>query len=253
MKLSHFAVAAAAILATAACNADKAGTGNSADSSSAPTVAVTPPADGDWSAMVTGTDAGGFMMGNPNAKVKLIEFGSMTCPHCARFEAAAADPLANNYVKSGKVAFEFRNFVRDPFDVTASLITRCAGAKGFFPLTKAMYADQLTWVGKIQTASPDQQKALAAMQPQQEFKAISDLAGFEQWAAMRGIPAAKVNACLTDQTAIDQLVQMNNDAVQQYQIPGTPTFVLNGKVVDLGTATEDKVWPTLEAKIKEAL
>jgi protein-disulfide isomerase len=177
----------------------------------------------------------------------------MTCPHCAAFEAAAIDPLTNNYVKNGKVAFEFRNFVRDPFDVTASLVARCGGADSFFPMTKAMYADQVNWVQKIQAASPEQQQALATMQPAQEFKAIADLAGFPQWAASRGIPAAKLDACLTDQAAVDQLVQMNNDAVQQYNVPGTPTFVINGKVVDLGTATQDEVWPVLETKIKAAL
>ena len=252
MKPSHLAIAAVAIIATAACNADKTGNATNPDESTK-TVAVTPPANGDWSSVVTKTEAGGFMMGNPNAKVRLIEYGSMTCPHCARFEAAAADPLANTYVKGGNVSFEFRNFVRDPFDVTASLITRCGDPKSFFPLTKAMYASQQDWIQKLQAMSPEQQQALTTMPPAQEFKAIADAAGFPQWAAMRGIPAAKANACLADQGAVDQLVQMNNDAVQQYNIPGTPTFVMNGKLVDVGGVSEDKVWPALEAKIKAAL
>jgi protein-disulfide isomerase len=156
-------------------------------------------------------------------------------------------------VKTGKVAFEFRNFVRDPFDVTASLIARCGGAKTFFPLTDALYADQAKWIEKVQAASPEQQQALGAMGPEMEFKAIAELAGLQQWAAMRGIPTAKTEACLTDQEAVNQLVQMNNDAVSQYNIPGTPTFILNGNVVDLAGVPEAKVWSALESKIKAAL
>ena len=58
-------------------------------------------------------------MGNPNAKVKLVEFGSLTCPHCAEFEEEGGKALIENYVKTGQVSWEFRNFVRDPFDITA--------------------------------------------------------------------------------------------------------------------------------------
>lgn len=248
MKSSHLAIAAVAILATAACNSEKAD--NSAGTSTTATTgeAVPPPASGDWTEVVRATEAGGFMMGNPNAKVKLIEFGSLTCPHCAEFDEKGVDPLTQKYVKTGQVAFEFRNFVRDPFDLTASLITRCGGARSFFPLTKAMFADQANWVDKIQAATPEQQQALSTMSPQQQFKAIADLTRFQQWAAMRGIPAAKSNACLTDQKAVDQLVQMNNDAVSQFNLTGTPTFVINGKVVE-NVAT----WEALEPKLKEAL
>lgn len=250
MKSSCLAIVAVAILATSACNGDKTEANGTAPASDLPSTSapVTPPASGDWSEVVTATEAGGFMMGNPNAKVKLIEFGSMTCPHCADFEKEAIDPLTQNYVKNGQVVFEFRNFVRDPFDVTASLITRCGGAKTFFPLTRAMFADQLKWVEKIQGATPEQQQALGAMGPDKEFKAIADLAGFQQWAAMRGLPPAKTEACLTDQNAINRLVQMNNDAVSQYNIAGTPSFVINGKVVE-NAAT----WAALEPKLKAAL
>ena len=60
-----------------------------------------PPKNGDWSTVVTKTAAGGFVMGNPNAKVKLVEFGSMTCPHCAEFDETGGKPLIDNYVKNG--------------------------------------------------------------------------------------------------------------------------------------------------------
>src|SRR6478672_5906480 len=96
----------------------------------------------DWSLVVSPTAEGGFVMGNPNAKVKLIEYGSMTCPHCAHFDEEATPALINEFVKTGDVSFEFRNFVRDAMDVSASLVARCGGAKRFFPVTRAMFKDQ---------------------------------------------------------------------------------------------------------------
>ena len=80
--------------------------------------------------MVVRTPEGGYLMGNPKANVKLIEFGSMTCPHCAEFEEQRGEQLIDTYVKSGRVSYEFRNFVRDPFDLAASLIARCGGRSG---------------------------------------------------------------------------------------------------------------------------
>ena len=104
---------------------------------------------GDWSLVVTATPAGGFAMGNPNARVKLVEYGSMTCPHCAHFDENSVPSLIDDYVKSGKVSWEFRNYVRDTIDVSAALIARCGGAKRFFPLTRALFKDQPSWEKKV--------------------------------------------------------------------------------------------------------
>src|SRR3569833_3015065 len=87
----------------------------------------------DWTRVVRATPAGGFVMGNPDARVKLVEYGSMTCPHCRAFEAEGVPTLVGKYVKSGQVSWEFRNYVRDAFDVSAALIARCNGAGAFFP------------------------------------------------------------------------------------------------------------------------
>jgi len=110
--------------------------------------------------MVTATPEGGFLMGNPKAEVKLVELGSMTCPHCAEFSELADKKLIGEYVKSGRVSFEFRNFVRDGLDMTASLIARCGGTERFFPLTHALFADQRNWGGHLQDVPPEQLQAL---------------------------------------------------------------------------------------------
>jgi len=245
MKISYLLLGSAALLATA-CNAEKG-----ASNTAAPEVTATPvaaPNNGDWSTVVTKTAEGGFLMGNPSAKVKLVEFGSMTCPHCAEFEEAGAKPLIDNYVKKGLVSYEFRNFVRDPFDVAASLIARCGGEASFFGLTRGLYAEQRDWIGKIQAADPAKMQALQTMSPAQQFSTIADMAGLKQFAAMRGVPRAKADACLADEAAVNQLVQMNSDAGTNYNIPGTPAFLINGTLVDQVAS-----WDQLEPKIKEAL
>ena len=114
------------------------------------------PNNGDWSTVVTKTAEGGFVMGNPNAKVKLVEFGSMTCPHCAEFEEQGGKPLIDNYVKKGLVSWEFRNFVRDPFDMAATLLARCGGEANFFGMTRTLFHDQKNWIGKMQAADQAQ-------------------------------------------------------------------------------------------------
>jgi protein-disulfide isomerase len=246
MKRTHLLAAAAMLVAGTACNGDK-GTDSSGPTSKVE--AVAPPEGGDWSQVVAATPAGGFQMGNPNAAVKLVEYGSLTCPHCREFDETGVQPLIDNYVKSGRVAYEFRNFIRDPYDLTASLITRCNGAKGFFPLTRAMYKDQPNWVAKLQTMSPEQQQAQTQLGPDRQFAEIAKAAGFQQWAAMRGLPSAKSAKCLTDEAEVNRLVQMTSDATTAIpNFPGTPTFTINGELVENAA-----VWELLEPKIREAL
>ncbi len=242
------AIAAASCL-TAACNAEKS-TGNGT-TTSGPVEPVAPPANGDWSTVVSQTAEGGFLMGNPNAAVKVVEFGSMTCPHCAEFEEQAMKPLADNYVKSGKVSFEFRNFVRDPFDVAAALIARCGGTTSFFGLTRGLFADQEDWFAKVQSADQAAMQQIQSLPPNQQFAEIARIAGFQEWAALRGLSPEKTTACLADQGEVDRLVQMQNDAVSTYNIAGTPSFLLNGKVVPIEAGSTP--WQQLEAKIKAAL
>ena len=240
-------LAGAALVTLGACNGDKASTnGNAATGVAATPVAA--PNDGDWSTIVSQTPEGGYVMGNPTAKVKLIEFGSLTCSHCADFEEQGGQALVDNYVKKGLVSFEFRNFVRDPYDITAALIARCGGATSFFGLTRAFFASQQDWMGKIQTADPARMQALESQGPQAQFKALSEIAGFPAFAAMRGVPKAKAEACLADPAAASQLVQMNSDAVSAFNVAGTPTFIINGE-----TVANAATWALLEPKIKEAL
>jgi len=246
MKPSKFFLGAIAVVAVAACNSNQ---GDAATNAPVNITPIAPPAGGDWTQTITATPEGGFLMGNPNAKVKVIEYGSMTCPHCREFEETGAGPLADKYVKTGQVSFEFRNYVRDAFDLTASLIARCNGPKSFFPMTKALYEDQPNWVEKVSATPPDQLQQLQGLPPAQQFPALAKLAGFQEWAAMRGVPQAKSSQCLADENAVNQLVQMTSDATTQFpEFDGTPEFIINGKVGE-GPPT----WVNLEPQIRKAL
>ncbi len=242
------AIAAASCL-TAACDAEKS-TGNGT-AASGPVEPVAPPANGDWSSVVSQTAEGGFLMGNPNAAVKVVEFASMTCPHCADFEEQAMKPLTENYVKSGKVSFEFRNFVRDPFDVAAALVARCGGTTSIFGQKRGLFADQKDWFAKVQSADQAAMQRIQTLPPNQQFVEIAKVAGFQDWAALRGLSQEKTAACLSNQSEVERLVQMQNDAVSAYDIAGTPSFLINGETVAIEAGSTP--WQQLEARIKAAL
>ena len=103
----------------------------------------------NWSTVVAATPEGGFRMGNPAAAIKLVEYASLTCSHCATFAREGTPSLVAKYVKTGKVSYEYRSYILNGIDVAAVLATRCSGAKGFFPMAEALYANQPQWLGKV--------------------------------------------------------------------------------------------------------
>lgn len=247
MKPTFFLVSAVALVAIAGCDSKPgdAATGNSA----VKLEQVAPPKGGDWSQVYNMTEAGGMLMGNPNAKIRLIEYGSLTCPHCAEFEKEGGPQLVDKYVKSGQVAWEFRNYVRDAVDLTATLISRCNGAKTFFPLTRALFHDQQQWIGRVQEIPQERLTALQQLPPQKQFLELAQASGLQDYAAARGIPLAKSNQCLSDQNAVNQLVQMTSDVTTQFpNFQGTPSFVIGGKLLE-----KTAKWEALEPQLQAAL
>ena len=206
------------------------------------------PNGGEWSEVVAQTEEGGFRMGNPDAPVKLVEFASLTCSHCAAFSAEGAPDVVDEYVKTGQVSFEIRNFVRDPADLAAALLSRCGGAGPYFQLTEQMFAAQNDWLGRLQNMSPALQQQLQSMPPERVAQTLADQAGLLQFVRVRGVPAEKANACLADQAAIQKLVDKGSAASRDYQISGTPSFAINGKTVE---GASD--WKTLEPRLRAAL
>jgi protein-disulfide isomerase len=218
-----------------------------AGNSAAPAASVAPPANGDWAQTIVETPEGGFRMGNPDAAVKLVEYASMTCPHCAAFSEEATEPLLNNYVKSGQVSYEFRHFLLFPTDPGMSLLARCQGPGAFFALTEQVYADQQNWSSKVQSLPPAELQRLQAMAPDQQVSAIVKSAGLDQFFRQRGMPQAKIDQCLADPQGLQKLADLSARG-QQEGVTGTPTFFINGEIVK-----NANTWATLEPALKQAL
>ena len=251
MKVRNLLACSMAVVALAACNKKKdEGVSAPVAEDKIIVTQATPPAGGTWADVVNMSSADGFVMGNPNAKVKLLEIGSLFCPYCKRFEDEGSPILVENYVKTGKVSWEFRPYViHGPIDVAANIVARCAGIKTFFPLTKALYEDQPTLEAKIQTVPQDKLAEIGNLPTNQVFVTYGNLLGLQDWAAARGLPQAKSNQCLADQKMIDREVQITSDVNSQYpEFAGTPSFVLNGKML---AKTGD--WKTLQPQLDAAL
>lgn len=188
------------------------------------------PAVQDWSRTIVATPEGGFRMGNPAARVKLIEYGSLTCPHCAAFSHEGVPRLIAGYVRSGKVSWEFRNYVLNGIDVTASLLTRCAGARGFFPMAETLFATQPQWIGRISNLSQAEKDRLKALPDNARIASLAQTAGLTQLAARYGVPAARAKQCLADPAGFDRLGKIHQ-AGEALGVTGTPTFFVNNIMV----------------------
>ncbi len=199
----------------------------------------------DWAQTVVQTPEGGFRMGSPNARVKLVEYGSLTCGHCADFSKAAMMPLTRNYIRSGKVSYEFRNFVLNGIDVTASMLARCGGTANFFRVAEGLFATQEQWIAKIQAMTDAQRDQFASLPEGQRLSRIADLGGLTQLAAQRGVPSAQGKKCLADSVALDRLGVMYQTA-EALGVTGTPTFFINGARVHAHD------WAELEPLIRKA-
>lgn len=186
----------------------------------------------NWTNVVAETPEGGFRLGNPAAPIKLVEYGSYTCSHCARFAGEGVPQLIGKYVKSGRVSFEYRTFVRDPADLSAALLARCAGPAAFFPLSHDYFASQNQWIGRYQAMTDEQKKAIDALPMERKLGRFAAVGGLNAIAAKAGLPAAKAAQCLADADAMRKLSEMRRVASETHKVEGTPSFLVNGKLVE---------------------
>lgn len=200
----------------------------------------------DWSRTVVATPEGGYAMGNPKAKVTLVEYASLACSHCRDFAAQGYPTLKGNFVKSGRVRFEYRPFILNGYDLAATTVAKCAGPRGFFPIAEAAFASQNQWMARIKATPEARMKQLEALPPEKLFAEMGRIAGFQALGASKGLPAARSNVCLADKAAAQRLLDQTN-AGRARGVKGTPTFYLNGRQLD------GNDWASVEGAIKAAL
>jgi protein-disulfide isomerase len=196
----------------------------------------------DWTHTVAQTPEGGFRMGNPKAKIAIVEYGSLTCPHCRHFAETAMKPLLREYVRTGKASYEYRSLVLNSIDLAAAVVARCGGPAHFFPVAEELYATQPTWVAKVTGPASEE---LAALTPDEQMLGVAKVTGLIPIAAKHGISPAKAEACLRSQPAVDELDQMAR-AASDRGVQSTPTFFVNGEKVPAGD------WATLKPFLKES-
>lgn len=149
-----------------------------------------------------------MVLGDPKARVTVIEYASLSCPHCARFNSDVFPAFKKKYVDTGKVRYVFREFLTQPAEVAAvgALIARCAGPKGFFKVVDAYF------------------EGLADIYAEGKAREVILKAG-----AAGGLDEKKVNACLADKAAQTALYARVKTYSEQEKIEATPTFLIGGK------------------------
>lgn len=210
----------------------------------APAAKVAPPAGKAWADVVAMTPEGGYVMGNPNAPIKLVEYASLTCSHCAEFAEKGLPSLRDNYVANGTVSLEFRNFVRDPYDTTLAMLIRCGAPESFFALTEQVFANQKPIFDQLGPVGKELQAA--NLPPSEMFKAIGERGGLTDFFAARGIAKDQAMQCLAKSETATKLADSTQKDGDTFKITGTPTFLVNGRNVEVAS------WDALEPILKQA-
>ena len=159
--------------------------------------------------------AGDIMIGSDKAPVTVIEYASMTCPHCAAFEAQVFPKLKEKYIDTGKVRFILREFPLDGLAAAAFMLARCAGPDKYYPMVETLFAQQAKW---------------AVRNPIEPLLAIAKQAGFTQ---------QSFEACINNKDQLNKVQQVRDRASQKFKVKATPTFFINGELHEGGMSIED--------------
>ncbi|MFN7028151.1 MAG: thioredoxin domain-containing protein [Sphingopyxis sp.] len=210
-------------------------------------IAATPAKPALWSSKVTTSSIGAHVVGNPAAKVRLVEYFSYTCHVCADFAKLGSAPLKTQYIDRGLVLFEYRNLVRDPVDMTAALLARCGGPAAFARNHQAIFAAFDTWMAKLKNATDAQTTSWFEGTTGQRARKIAADTGLAALMRARGYTQAQLDAALDSEVAQAELTGMTHIARNADRVGGTPTFFINGRNAEV------IAWPALKSKLDLAI
>ncbi len=166
------------------------------------------------------------VMGDVNAKVTIVEYASMTCPHCRSFHEKILPTIKEKYIETGQAKYILRPF---PFDgdrrgEAAFMLAKCAPNNNYYAMIDALFATQDVWSGKGN--------------PVPELLRLSKLSGMTE---------ADFKACLGNQDLLNKIIEGRNKAVKDFQVRSTPTVFVNGE--KLGDSTVDSLTKAIEAAL----
>jgi protein-disulfide isomerase len=169
-----------------------------------------------------------MVMGSAKAPVTVVEYASMTCPHCAHFDETTFPEFKTKYIDTGKVRYILREFPLDPLAAAAFMLARCAGetdSSRYYAMVDTLFRQQRTW---------------AVEQPLPHLLAIAKQAGFTQ---------EKFNACLANQKLLDDIQKVRQEAVDKFKVQSTPTFFINGSR-QVGALTIEQISQVVDRYLK---
>jgi len=168
------------------------------------------------------------VFGQADAPVTIIEYASMTCPHCAEFHAGPYPAIKKEYIETGKVKFIYRDFPLDRLALAAAMMARCAPKERYFPVVDIIFRTQQNWA-----------------------KVADPAAALSQIGLLAGISKETYQACVGSKEIFDGVMKIRNDGDKQFKVQSTPTFVVNGKRVD-GHLPIERFRKVLDAELAKA-
>ena len=169
---------------------------------------------------------GDIVLGSDKAPVTIIEYASMTCPHCAHFSTTTFPELKHRYIETGKVRFIFREFPLDALAAAGFMLARCAGNEKFMPIVETLFAKQSEWV---------------VQKPVEALRMIAKQFGFAE---------QSFDQCLANQKVLDSIQAVRDRAVEKLGVNSTPTFFVNGKKLT-GDQSIEAITKEIEPYLKD--
>lgn len=173
-----------------------------------------------------------IIIGNPDAEVNIIEYRSLTCSHCAEFASNGFEHLKEKYIDTGLISFELRPFPLNALDLNAFKLLYCASKENFYKLDKVLLKNQSKWIN-----TSDQEKVLE-----------NSTAALTKQAALFGVSSDDYQECLDNEEITNFILKSRIDAVKEYEVNSTPSFIINGDLY-AGSLSTQKIDEILERYI----
>ncbi len=161
-----------------------------------------------------------ILLGDPKAPIKVIEYASMTCPHCAAFNKDVFHEFKKKWVDTGKANYVLRNFVLNGPDLVASMIARCVDRSQYYAYADLFLSRQAEWIPPWQNIKPEKDSTLAE---------LADEAEMDKFLRPTGLSKEHMNKCLLSGKLRDDLLKQRVEGTKKFDIKGTPTIIVNGE------------------------
>lgn len=170
-----------------------------------------------------------FILGKKDAPVTIVEYASMTCPHCAQFHKAVLPVIKKDYIEKGLVRLVYRDFPLDNMALTASVVARCSGQERYFAFVDVIFAQMDKWA-----------------------RDSNPVAGLSRIARLGGMSQTEFDACMKNEEITKKVLEQRLEANKKYGVQSTPSLIVNGDFYSGGLSV-DQLRAVIDAKLKSKL